>query len=300
MPGILHLSNISRRRVLQVGAGALVTAISGARTALGRQPNGPEFTFVVAGLDYREGFDEHNNDTLMVSRVNTDLGTVRTVSIPRDLYVEIPGYGFDKITRAFHHGYYTNAESWDAGAETLVTTISHNFGVVIDGIATTDFAGFRRLIEAVDGLEINNPYEVVDPIWEPEFPGQWSWPAGQLTLEPESALNFVRTRNMDGDDGRVMRQQLVIDAFLQELKHPESVTKIPEIVDSARDAVGTDIPLDLQALLIAAIPTIERENVQFTSLVTYLWGGTLDNGMWVYQGDWSVLPGVLQSYLAGE
>ncbi|HEV2127493.1 MAG TPA: LCP family protein, partial [Thermomicrobiales bacterium] len=112
MPNIPSLSTISRRRAITIGAGAVIAAMTGTGSALGRQSGGSEYTFVVAGLDYREGFDEHNSDVLMVSRVNLDLGTVRTVSIPRDLYVEIPGYGFDKITRAFHHGYYSNGESW--------------------------------------------------------------------------------------------------------------------------------------------------------------------------------------------
>jgi LCP family protein required for cell wall assembly len=293
MAGILSTTSLSRRRAVQLGAGAMVAAMTGIGSVAARQ-NANEYTFIVAGVDYREGFDEHNNDVLMVSRVNLDAGTVRTVAVPRDLYVEIPGYGFDKITKAFHDGYYTTGETWEGGAQSLTATIEANFGLAIDGAAVTTFEGFKQIVDALGGVEVNNPYEVIG------FGEYASFPAGPLTLSGPEALTFVRTREQDGDDGRVMRQQLVLAAILEELKKPEVVTEIPALVEALREAVYTDIPVDLQIQLIAAIPNISAENVHFTLITDYLWGATLDNGMWVYQADWSVLPGVVQGYLAGQ
>jgi LCP family protein required for cell wall assembly len=296
---ISRTSTLTRRRSLRIGAAAAAIALTGAVPALARQ-DATGYTFIVAGLDYREGFDEHNSDVLMVARVDTALGTVNSVSIPRDLYVEIPGYGYDKITKAFHHGYYGHDRSWEAGAKSLTETITRSFGLTIDGIATTDFAGFIEIIDTLGGVTVDNPYEVIDAEFEAKHPGQWTWPAGVQTLDGESALRFVRTRHMDTDDGRVMRQQLVLRALLKQLQQPETVTKLPALVDTLRDSVGTNIPAQVQATLVAALPKIDPAGVTFTNVADQLVGGTLDNGMWVYQADWATLPGYVQALLAGD
>lgn len=292
MPGKLSTTMLTRRRAIQTGVVAAAAALTGP-VALSAQ-EGAEFTFIVAGLDHREGFDEHNSDVLMVSRVNTGTGSVNSVSIPRDLYVEIPGVGPDKITRAFHHGYYGSGESWDAGAATLTDTIAQHFGLDIDGVVTTDFTGFVQIIDELGGVKVDNPYEVIG------FGESPSFPAGTQTLDGDAALVFVRTRKQDSDDGRVMRQQLVLRAILDQLQQPETIVKVPALVDILRDAVETNIPLGVQARLVAAVPRIDPAQVAFTNVADQLWGGTLDNGMWVYQADWSTLPGYVQALLAGN
>lgn len=298
MPGFTLDPLLTRRRALQVGASAAIAALS-APAAIAAQDGG-EYTFIVAGLDYREGFEEHNSDVLMIARVNTGLGTVNSVSIPRDLYVEIPGYGYNKITKAFNSGFDANGASWPAGAQALTDTIAQNFGIRVDGVVTTAFAGFVTIIDTLGGVTVDNPYEVIDAENEVNNPGEWTWPAGVQTLDGESALRFVRTRHMDSDDGRVMRQQLVLRSILDQLQQPETVAKLPELVETLREAVQTNIPVDLQATLIAAVPAVDPAQVRFTNIADQLWGGTLDNGMWVYQADWSTLPGYVQSLLAGQ
>ncbi len=300
MPRILASTVHTRRRFVQVGVVSAVLAIAGPGGATARQDAGSALTFIAAGLDVREGFDERNSDVLMVAGVNPEIGTVRIVSIPRDLYVEIPGFGMDKITRAFHHGFYGAGESWDGGAELLADTVGHNFGLAIDGVATTTFDGFAQVIDALGGVEVDNPYEVVDPVFEVEEPGLWLWPAGVQTLDGESALRFVRTRNMDGDDGRVMRQQLVLAALLDRVRQPGVVTALPGLVAAVRDAVQTNIPPDVQLSLIALAPSLRREDIAFLTIADQLAGGTLDNGMWVYQADWNTLPRVVEAFLAGS
>lgn len=291
---------LSRRRALQVGAGAALAALF-APAAIAAQSGG-EYTFIVAGLDYREGHDEHNSDVLMVSRVNAERGAVRTVAIPRDLYVEIPGYGYDKITRAFHHGYYGSGEDWSGGAQALTDTFVANFGLTIDGVATTTFTGFEQIIDALGGVTVDNPYALTDPKMRDPETGELgrTWPEGVQTLTGESALMFVRSRNMDGDDGRVMRQQLVLAAILDQLQQPEMVARVPALVDSLREAVETNIPADVRSSLVALLPAIDPASVSFAMVTDQLVGGTLDNGMWVYQADWATLPGYVQALLAGQ
>ena len=62
----------------------------------------------------------------------------------------------------------------------------------------------------------------------------------------------------------------------------------------------TNIPADLQATLVAALPSIDPEQVAFTNIADQLVGGTIDSGMWVYQADWATLPDYVQALLAGQ
>lgn len=301
MPGILPFKTINRRRVVQLGAGAMAAALTGTASTFARQGGGGAYTFVVGGLDTRTVEEPENTDVLMVARVDLDAGVVRAMSIPRDLYVEIPGAGYDKITRAYDYGSKASAYDWEAGAQLCGQTVAHNFGLTIDGVALTRFRGFEAVIDAIGGVEVNNPYDVYDgeyPTYDYGYK-EIFYPAGVQTLNGSQALEFVRTRHQDGDDGRVMRQHIVLEAVLRKLQSPGIVADIPALVDATRDAVLTTIPLDLQMSLIAGLPNINPDAVVFGNMTQYLWGDTVANGMWVYQGDWSVLPGFVQGFLAG-
>ena len=295
-------SSFTRRRLLLTGA-ALAAAgtlrLSPADAA--RQQPGDIYTFLVAGLDTRTKDQPENTDVLMVSRVNLTAATVRTMSFPRDLLVEIPGVGFDKINRAYDYGSKAAGGAWEAGVELATQTMEQNFGLVIDGAITTNFQGLPAIVDALGGIEVDNPYDLYDAEYPTADYGtkEIFYPAGRLTLNGEQALEFSRTRHQDGDDGRVMRQQLVLTALLVKAQDPAILPRLPEIVEAARDAVETNIPADVQARLIAAVPTIASEDVVWGTMTQYLWGDTTASGMWVYQGDWNTLPGYVQTWLAG-
>lgn len=259
------------------------------------------YTFLVAGLDTRSVEEPENTDVMMVSRVNLAAGTVRTMSFPRDLYVEIPGIGFDKINRAYDYGSKANNHDWNAGAALMAQTIQHNFGLEIDAVATTNFQGLPAVVDALGGIYIENPYDVYDATYPTEDYGtkEIYYPAGPLYLNGDQALELSRTRHQDGDDGRVMRQQLVLTALLQKAQDPSIITNLPALVEAARDAVKTNVPKDVQMQLIASVPSINVANVHWGVMTQYLWGDSTASGMWVYQADWSTLPGYVQTWLAG-
>jgi polyisoprenyl-teichoic acid--peptidoglycan teichoic acid transferase len=260
------------------------------------------YTFVVAGLDTRTLDQPENTDVLMVSRVDLTSGTVRTMSFPRDLYLEIPGVGFDKINRAYDYGSKAANSDWNAGVALVAEMFSHNFGLEIDAVVTTNFNGLAAVVDALGGVTVDNPYDLYDA----EFPTadlgykEISYPAGVQTLNGEQAMEFCRTRHQDGDDGRVMRQQLVLTAMLEAAQEPATLTNLPELAEGASASVPTNIPAEGQAQLIDAVPTVDSANVIWGTMTDYLWGDTTDSGMWVYQGDWSILPGYVQGFLNGE
>ncbi len=253
-------------------------------------------TFLVLGLDTREENADQRSDIIMVARVDLGANTVRTLSIPRDLYLEIPGYGYDKINAAYQLGLASSPElDWEAAAGLTARTIDYNFGVGIDGTAMTDMNRFPVIIDAVGGVDVDNPYAVDDPDW-PEA----SFPAGPIHLDGAQALVFTRTRKMDGDGGRVMRQHLVLEALLAELQTPETFARLPELVASLSGAVRTDLPVAVQLRLIAMLPNLSAESLRFTNIDEHLWADYTNEGAWIYQGDWTTLPGYVQAWLAGD
>ena len=283
---------LTRRQLIAIGAGAII-ATRPAPT-LG-QANDSQ-TFVVAGLDSRAPVDPGNTDALLLVRVDLDAGTVRALSIPRDLYVVIPGFERDKIGRAYDLGTRADADDdWQAGAETLASTILRNFGVEIDGSAFADFNGFPDIIDALGGIEVDNPYDLYNPDRT-----RVVFPEGRIRLDGEEALEFVRTRHQDGDDGRVDRQQLVLAAMLEKAQDPAIREELPGIVATARDALRTDVSIPLQLRLLSLAGNISEDDVSFGTITEFLTEETLPSGMWVYQADWDTLPAYVQSWLDGD
>lgn len=257
------------------------------------------YTFVVAGLDTRGVEEDENTDVIMLSRVDIANHRVRTISVPRDLLSEIPGYGFHKINAAYNIASKQNNHDWNAGIELFRQTIEWNFNFKVDGIVTTNLHKMPGVIDAMGGITVVNPYDVEDDHYPTADFGikELFFPAGELRLTGEEALEFSRTRHMDFDEGRVMRQQLVLSACLAELQKPANLTRLPAIIEAGQEFVMTDIPGDVQGQLVASIPDIDPELVEWGTIVEFLWGETLADGGWNYMTDWTILPAHVRGWL---
>lgn len=270
-----------------------------ARTQAENLPN--TLTVIVGGLDTRTPEEPENTDVFMIARVNFDTGIVRVIPVPRDLFVDIPGIGGDKITRAYDYGSAPQGDDPQAGIDLMKQTVAYNFGIEIDAAVLTTFDGFEAIIDAVGGVDLENPYDVYDAEYPTRDFGTMEifFPAGPLHLNGEDALIYCRTRHMDGDDGRVMRQQLVLRAVLDKVREPEMLAQAPELIGAFNDAVRTDLSLDQMLSMADVIPDYTNDSVAFGSMLPYLYGSTAPNGAWIYAADWSVLPGYVQGYLDG-
>lgn len=260
------------------------------------------YTFLVGGLDTRTVEEDENTDVIMIARVDVANGRMRAISIPRDLLVEIPGYGQGKINSAYNRASKDNDHDWNAGAALFAYTVSSNFGLVIDGVITTNFRGLEGVVDALGGVEVINPYDVADEEYPTEDYGMEEifFPEGPVTLNGEDALKFCRTRHMDFDEGRVMRQHLVLTALLEAAQRPENVTRLPQIVEASQKFVTTNIPLEVQGQLIQAASAMSPMSVEWGTVVEFLWGETLADGGWNYMTDWSYLPGHVRGWLGAE
>ncbi|MGH2548097.1 MAG: LCP family protein, partial [Thermomicrobiales bacterium] len=240
-------------------------------------------TFVVAGLDTREADQPENTDILMIARVDLINSTVRAITIPRDLWVNIPGYGEDKITRAYDFGSSSNGRDFKSGASMTAETIYENFGVDLDSTVMTTFTGFEQIIDAFGGIDVDNPYDVYDAEYPtPDYGySEIYFPAGANHLDGVSALAFCRTRHQDGDDGRSMRQRVVIRALLDAARQSDGPS-LEELVKANRSAIRTTLGKSKQLALALAAPDFSNDNVSFASLQGYVYESYAPNGAWIY------------------
>ena len=260
------------------------------------------YTILVAGIDTRTVEDPENTDVIMISRVDLWAETVRTLSISRDLHLEIPGYGFDKINRAYDHGSKAANHDWNAGVALMTEMIETNFGLDIDGVLTVRFAGFEGVVDALGGVTVDNPYAISEDSYPtPDLQyKEISYPAGVQTLNGEQALEFSRSRHSDSDEGRIMRQHLVLTALLNQAQAPERIWNLPELYEASHGLVTTNLPPAVQMQLVSAVPYIFPGNIVFGQIADQLWGENTPDGGWMYMADWTQLPGYVRSWLGLE
>lgn len=262
-------------------------------------PLGDAYTFLVAGLDTRNLEDGVNTDVIMISRVDTVTGVVRTMSLYRDLAVQYPDGGFAKINQAYMHWKQENKHDWNDNAPYFQSVVERNFNLKIDGVVTTNLHRFAEVIDAVGGVTVWNPTDLYDATYPLDDYGteEIFFPLGWVYLNGADALKYCRTRHQDGDEGRVRRQQQVLHGVLNQLQSGDYVGRIPQIVESLRNAVLTNIPTEVQMQLIGLTATISPDAICWNSIRDWIEGGFVEGGDWVFEADWSQLPGLTREWL---
>ncbi|MGY1693511.1 MULTISPECIES: LCP family protein [unclassified Geodermatophilus] len=202
-----------------------------------------------------------NTDTMILVHVPADGSRASFVSFPRDSYVEIPGYGMDKLNAAYAYGYSdaddsaAEADKQAAGAQLLVQTISQLTGLQIDHYAEVDLLGFFDLTSVVGGVTVN----LCEAVDDSDFSGA-VFPAGEQTISGAEALAFVRQRHglPRGDLDRIVRQQVFIGGVLRKMlsedvlldlgKQRELVQAASESLTIDRDLVLLDLAQQMQSV----------------------------------------------------
>ncbi len=162
--------------------------------------------YVLMGSDSR-GEDRGRSDVLMLAHVPPEHDKVFVVSFPRDMWVDIPGRGKDKINAAFAYG----------GEPLATRTLESLVGVRMDHAVKIDFEGFVGLTEHLGGVTVEN--RIASSV------GEYSWPKGEITIEGDEALRYVRQRYglPNGDLDRAERQRAVVKAIIGKLMKPETI-----------------------------------------------------------------------------
>lgn len=199
---------------------------------------------LLLGIDPRPDETEPpRSDTIIVVHIDPETETVTMMSIPRDVWVFIPGFQEDKINAAYPLG-EANADIVPGGGPTLVAqTIEANFGIPIHYFATVDFDGFRTIVDTIGGIVIDVPAPVKDDQYPTETYGltRVYFPTGLQKMDGETALRYARTRHGDNDVARGNRQQQVLQAIREQAISLGLITRANELISEIGDAVRTDL-----------------------------------------------------------
>ena len=212
-------------------------------------------TIALLGSDKRPQSGDYRTDTIILVNVNpnsTSAGdsrpSVTLLSIPRDLYVYIPGYQFNRINVADEHGEFTRFPG--GGVALLKQTIEYNLGLHVDYYARVDFAGFIKIVDTLGGIDVlaNCPLEDIfpdDPITEnPSVTGKISIRPGLVHLDGKHALWYARSRETTSDWDRSLRQQRTLRAIWNKANQLGLVAKLPKLWNDLSTTVKTDLKLN--------------------------------------------------------
>jgi LCP family protein required for cell wall assembly len=206
-------------------------------------------TILLIGGD-RDYVPDMNTDTLIVAVVNRSTKQVSMLSIPRDLWVYIPTYGWGRINIAHRIGMRTKYP--DGGAPgLLMRTIEENLGIHIDHWVRIGYEGFARAVDELGGVDMVVPCTINLRFKPPTSPDEQEMilPAGVHHMDGATALRYVRTRRGDSDFERAQRQQQFLKEVWYQFKSPETVLKIPALWAAMKGAFATDLKLgDVLAL----------------------------------------------------
>lgn len=227
---------------------------------------GPQtFTFVALGVDLRNEGEIPRTDTIMIGRVDLREPKVSLVSIPRDLLVEIPGYGKDRINTAYVYGELFKEPGGGIGL--LKRTIEKSFGVTVDHFALIDFQCFRTAVDAVGGVTVNVPRKIVDPHYPTEDYGTKlvEFEPGIQRMDGERALEYARTRYADNDFQRIQRQQLIVAAMREQMLSLRTLPSIPTMLSGCQ-RMRTDLAWRDYLALGTSLQSLNSSRIAFASI----------------------------------
>jgi len=222
---------------------------------------------LLLGIDEREGqYGPWRTDTMIVLTLDPESNTAGMLSIPRDLWVTIPGYGENRINTAHYTG---DLKKHPGGGPALaIKTVQHNLGVPIHYYVRVNFSGFIEAIDTIGGIDIYVEKDIYDPTYPDNAYGYDPLyiPAGSHHMDGELALKYARTRHGGSDFDRLRRQQQVIMAVRDRVLRldllPGLLPKLPELLKTVGDAVQTDLQLDEMRNLIQLAGQIDDQHIK--------------------------------------
>ncbi|WP_424826290.1 LCP family protein [Rothia mucilaginosa] len=209
---------------------------------------GPGKNILLLGSDTRSGSEAaqvsgSRADTIMLAHIPADGKGVYLVSIMRDTWVNIPGYGAAKINAALNYG----------GISLQVATVENLLGIKIDHVAEIEFEGFKALVNSVGGVDVQVPFNFDINIW--------SFKQGVQHMDGGAALAFVRARYQfaDGDYQRVRNQRAFLRGLYNTMKSKgalDNVASFQSAVESIAGYMRVDSGLNAAQIAQIAAPVL--------------------------------------------
>jgi LCP family protein required for cell wall assembly len=230
----------------------IIVGLVGGLLLAGRQSG--RLNILILGQDRRP--DEHGaarTDTMILATFDPQQPQVALLSIPRDLWVDIPGYGANRINTA---NYFGDLAQPGYGPTLAVQTVQHNFGATVHRYVELDFSGFVAFIDALGGVEIDVPQTIIDDNYPTADYGVTTItiPAGRQYMDGPTALIYARTRHSDSDFGRSQRQQQLLQAVVTRMLQPDAWPRLPVAWTAIRTYFITDLnEVDLATIFVATM-----------------------------------------------
>lgn len=184
---------------------------------------------ILLGIDDRSPGDAvGRSDTMILVSFKPVDRYIGMLSIPRDLWVQVPGHGENRINTAH---FFAEAQQRGSGPEAVKDVIQVNFGVETDYFVRTRFDNFMAIVDTMGGVEIN----LSEPLS--------GYPAGTHLLDSERALAFVRDREGSDDFSRMRQGQIFLRALLVTAISPGNIPNWPSMAQDVIKAVETDLPI---------------------------------------------------------
>ncbi|MBR6401923.1 MAG: LCP family protein [Eubacterium sp.] len=252
---------------------------------------------LLIGEDARDGQSGQRTDSMILMSINTTKNCVSMTSLMRDMYVDIPGYGGDRINAAYAYG----------GIDLLDQTIEENFGITIDGNAKVDFDGFLEAMTAVGDLDMDLTAEEAQYMNEnPGFGSNndasdevWDLHEGKNRLTPSQLLAYSRIRYIGNSDwDRTERQRKVIAASVSRVKHGHFISGY-KMATKAAPSIATDIGTWGMMRVAFGIITGGEMKSHIIPVEDTYYGDYID-GMDVLVPDLEQNRDYLQKYMNGE
>lgn len=283
--------------LLESSATPVVTSGGGILNPLTVPGPAEPFTVLLLGSDDDSKFvaDRYNTQSMILVRVDPASKSVTMLSIPRDLWVQMPGGGMGKISTASQTG----------GIPAAVGIVQTDFHVHVDDYVWIGLKGLVKLIDSMGGVNL----EVTNPVLDDFYPADINTSSpygyyrvalmpGPVHLDGVHALQYVRSRHGDlrGDFARSERQQELLVAMKQQAKHL-SVADIPDLANAMSGEIKTSISFDRIRQVYSVLDQYNSSNVHRVILGPPFTSEGFAYGQSVVFPDWNaILPVVHQSF----
>ncbi|MCS7251620.1 MAG: LCP family protein [Anaerolineae bacterium] len=263
----------SNQPVTSVGSGASADRFGGGRSLSPAEWTGKErVNILILGIDQRDGEQgPWRTDTMIVATLDPVGLSAGMLSIPRDLWVTIPGFGEHRINTAHFLG---DAYGYPGGGVALAQeTVRYNLGIYTPYYVRINFTAFEKAIDLLGGIDLCVPEAINDPYYPDAHYGYEPFyiDAGCQHLDGRTALKYARTRaTRGGDFDRMRRQQQVIQAVRERVLRwnmlPDLIARAPALWEMLKEGVHTNLSLEQMMALAQLAARIPEQRIRMITI----------------------------------
>lgn len=228
---------VTRTASAGVDAGPVAAVLAQPEQDGSLRPLQQTHNILLLGMDQRSLGYAGRTDTIMVLSLDQVNSRAALLSIPRDVYLPIPGVGYSRINTAYGFG---EERQPNGGLALLSSTIEKNFGIPIHNYVRVDIQGFEEIVDALGGVDVTVDCDLYDEKF-PGYFGVYTLTAGDYHMDGRQALYYARSRKSTSDFDRARRQQRVLLAIRRRALEADLLPRVPALYTALRDTVDTDL-----------------------------------------------------------